>query len=335
MSDATLRQWAMLRIIPRAPRKISASDILKRLKNEYGHTIDIRSVQRDLDHLGEVFEIEADVRSKPYGWSWRKNKALDILPSMDSYTALTFNLAKQQLSSLLPRPALSQLEPYFVAAQKVLKGDSKSPAGQWGRKIRAIPNGQRLIPAKVTPAILETVYQALLDNRQFATSYVARDSETPNELVVNPLGLVVRDAVTYLVCTISEYPDTRMLALHRMRKVAILDTTVKGSSNFDLDDYIASGAFGFHGGKTGIKTIKLKALFSSGAAFHLREQALSKDQILTERVDGHVLLEATVLLTAELRWWLQAFGSGVEVKAPKALRDAFRTDAQAMAKLYS
>jgi predicted DNA-binding transcriptional regulator YafY len=50
--------------------------------------------------------------------------------------------------------------------------------------------------------------------------------------------------------------------------------------------------------------------------------------------DGRVLLQATVLDTLELRWWLQGFGDKVEVLAPKALREEFRDAVQRMAKMY-
>ncbi len=334
MSETLLRQWAMLRMIPRAPRKISTAEIRSRLDSEYGYHVNVRTLQRDLERLSAVFELERDDRSKPYGWSWRKMKALEITPSMDTDVALTFYLAEQQLKRLLPSPALQHLRPYFDVADTVLKSAALSPLSQWRSKVRALPEGQRLIPAKVQTKVLETVYEALLENRRFCTLYRARDSEASSSYEVNPLGLVVRNAITYLVCTLWDYTDVRVLSLHRMDKPEHIDAKATKPRDFSLDRYIESGAFGFPCYDGDIRKIRLKAIFEPSAAYHLQELKLSTDQMLTEQTDGRILLEATVLQTGELEWWLQAFGDLVEVTAPKSLRDAFRAASRRMAKLY-
>jgi hypothetical protein len=46
------------------------------------------------------------------------------------------------------------------------------------------------------------------------------------------------------------------------------------------------------------------------------------------------MVEATVLDTAELRWWLLGFGDGVEVLAPEVLRQDFQMTALRMAAYY-
>jgi len=67
---------------------------------------------------------------------------------------------------------------------------------------------------------------------------------------------------------------------------------------------------------------------------HLHESLLAAGQVLTKQDDGRELLEATVLDTTELRWWLLGFGSAVEVLEPKDLRAEFRGIAAEMVKLY-
>jgi predicted DNA-binding transcriptional regulator YafY len=80
--------------------------------------------------------------------------------------------------------------------------------------------------------------------------------------------------------------------------------------------------------------MRLEAVFSYGAAFHLHDTPLSADQVIAELDDERVLLRATVENTAELRWWLLGFGDLVEVIAPADLREEFRTRATAMAAKY-
>ena len=50
MSDTLLRQWTMLRHIPRHPRRISVHDLRAHLA-EQGYTTTERTIQRDLLEL--------------------------------------------------------------------------------------------------------------------------------------------------------------------------------------------------------------------------------------------------------------------------------------------
>ncbi|MGA2261654.1 MAG: WYL domain-containing protein [Acidobacteriota bacterium] len=148
---------------------------------------------------------------------------------------------------------------------------------------------------------------------------------------MNPLGLVLRDQVIYLVCTIWNYEDVRQLVLHRIREATMIEEPAVRPKGFSLDAYIGGGAFGY---PVSAGPIRLRVIFDQGAAMHLHETPLSKDQTLTVEKDGRELLEATVQDTAELRWWLLGFGSGAEVLEPKALRDEFQSIAKDMANLY-
>ncbi|RME34160.1 MAG: WYL domain-containing protein, partial [Deltaproteobacteria bacterium] len=144
-----------------------------------------------------------------------------------------------------------------------------------------------------------------------------RNGEGIKEYEINPLGLVLKDGVLYLVCSMWDYPDIRLLVLHRMRVCEVLDVPASAPEGFDLDEYIASGELNFAlDGE-----IELRALFSPEAAFHLAERPLSDDQRLEEQEDGRVQLTATVVDSSELRWWLLGFGDQVEVCAPAELRE--------------
>jgi len=66
----------------------------------------------------------------------------------------------------------------------------------------------------------------------------------------------------------------------------------------------------------------------------LKESSISKDQKLTKKKDGSVLLEATVKSTSQLRWWLMGFGDAVEVLGPKDLRSEFAKMARHLASHY-
>lgn len=64
--DTLLRQWQMLRMIPRYPLKITAKELHSRLQSEQ-FEVSKRTVERDLLALSELFPLASDERDKPYG----------------------------------------------------------------------------------------------------------------------------------------------------------------------------------------------------------------------------------------------------------------------------
>ncbi len=71
MADAMLRQWSLLRSIPRSPRRVDTTTLLRRLQED-GFTVGQRTVQRDLHRLSEIFPLMLDKRTVPFGWSWMR-----------------------------------------------------------------------------------------------------------------------------------------------------------------------------------------------------------------------------------------------------------------------
>ncbi len=79
VSSAIVRQWHLLALLPRSPRRIDAS-ALEALLRGRGFIAHRRTIQRDLVELAGVFPILSDERTKPYGWCWADG-ALTPFPS--------------------------------------------------------------------------------------------------------------------------------------------------------------------------------------------------------------------------------------------------------------
>lgn len=329
MNETLHRQWCMLNAIPRLPRKITVDAIAAKLASD-GYTVTPRTIQRDLMALSSQFPLVSDTRSKPYGWSWTREARVFDIPGMDTETALTFNLAQMFLSHALPPAMQERLQPHFAQAAHVLK---PSPLRRWSEHVRIIPRGQPLKAPSIQSSVVQAVYEALLEKRRLQIQYRSRQDTngSAKSAEINPLGLVFRDNVVYLICSFWDYPDQRVLALHRVDSAEVIDTPANQPPDFDLDDYIREGGFDIPVGPS----MKLVAHFTDGAAFHLHEGGLNDDQTLTPLANGWTRVEATVTDTSQLRWWLLGFGHRVEVIAPKHLRDELATTATDMAKLYS
>lgn len=325
-----IRQWQMLRQIPRHPFKITAKQLYEKLLAE-NFAVTKRTVERDLQTLSEVFPLVSDERDKPFGWSWAKDGAVFDLPGISNTEALTFKLVEQHLKPILPASTLAQLQPYFATADKKLHSLSEqSPSHFWLEKVRVIQPTQTLLPPAVDGDAQRTVSEGLLLDKQIKITYQKRGEDGTVEYVVHPLGLVERGQIIYLVCTLFTYQDIRILALHRFRSAQLLDEPCQRPAEFSLDGYIASGAFGFGGEEV----IQLEAIFSNPAGDHLYETPLSADQVLMPLDDNHLKLSATVVNTEQLRWWLLGFGARVEILAPAKLRGGIALTAQESFALY-
>lgn len=328
-TDTLRRQWTLLQAISSHSIWHSTNYLHGRMRDE-GYDVTIRTIQRDLDWLSAKFPLISEPRGKTLVWQWMKDAPGLEIPAMSQTTALVFQLAKQYLRPLIPANILSLLDPYFDRSAESLRN---TQLADWNNKVMHIETGPQLAPPEIDSQVRDAVYGALLEGKRFTADYTRRYKTKTATYEVNPLGIVTREGVTYLVCTLWDYTDIRQLAVHRISTAAPLDVDATNFPDFSLEKYVRKeAAFGYPESR---KTIRLRALFDEGAAFHLSERKLSEDQKLKELRNGNYSLTATVANTAELRWWLLGFGDGVEVIAPKALREEFRKVAGSMAQIYS
>ncbi|MBI2276856.1 MAG: WYL domain-containing protein [Dechloromonas sp.] len=329
--ETLLRHWQTLRLIPRYPQKVTASDLCSALEAD-GYTVGKRTVERDLQALSRIFPLLVDERAKPFGWSWDRDAAAFDLPGLSLSESLTLLMAQEHLKTVLPSSTINQMVPYFRLAEQKLKAlDGRLGIAEWLSKVRIIPANQPLIAPRIDSNVLAAIQQGLLENRQCQIRYRKKDVGGPEQYPVHPLGLIQRGQVVYLACTIKAYSDIRILAVHRIQEVELLNDPASFPEGFDLDQYIASGAFGW----SAANPIKLVAVFAANAGIHLQETPLSEDQEIEYLPDGRLKVTASVQETQQLLWWLLGFGDGVEVLGPADLRQKVVAKVRGMAKQYA
>ena len=331
-ADTLLRQWHLLRAIPRYPRRIGVPE-LRGLLETAGFGVTARTIQRDLIELSEVFPLVSDERAKPFGWSWAAHAPVFDLPNLSTQEALAFAMVEDYLRPLLPSVLLDQLRAYFAAARKRLAGDApKRGSASWLGKIAVVQPTQALIPPKVDPKVQQAITDALLHDRRLGAKYRRKGERELRGYVLSPLGLIQRGPVTYLLACIGEHAEPRSFVLHRFERAAMLDAPALRPKGFVLATYLTeTGALNFGASRK----IRLEALFDAPAADHLQETPLSHDQTIDDAGDGRVRVRASVLDTPQLRWWLLGIADGVEVVAPAALRRDFTQMTAAMAAQYT
>ena len=329
-TDTTLRNIALLQAIPVHPQRKSTRQIKDELTDlDSGFDVTVRSVQRSLENLSSTFPITSETRGRANHWFWIDRHALTQIPAMGEPTAFVLRLAAEYLKPAMPPSVLRRLDAYFEHADRVLGGTA---LGRWQDKAMIIHQGPQLRPPAIPDDVQETVYTALLDGRRFEAAYRSKAQTRTATLELNPLGIVVRAGIVYLVATSWGYEDIRHYALHRMRKPKLLTAPANVPAGFRLAEHVDEDVrFSYP-----LSNAKLafKALLDAGAAIHLAESRLAADQRTTEQADGRMLVEATVADTADLRWWLLSFGAAVEVIAPDSLREEFAGQARRLAEIY-
>lgn len=329
MSETTLRQLAMLKLIPRRPPGKTVEQIHERLQAR-DFDINIRSVQRDLNRLSLLFPLVSD-EGHPARWFWAKNAPEVSLPGQDPYSALTWQLIEEHLQPLLPRALRREAEPRFQEAREYLEAVNARHLQRWKQRVRVVPRALELQPPDIQPDILDALYDGLLEMRQVRVRYRRRTDQRAHSMNLHPLGLVLREGVVYVLATINDYTDVRQLVAHRMEGAELTDQAARDPEGFDLDDYIEQGGFAFADGERMRLVIRMEAFI----ARHLLETPLSPDQTSTELENGQVEIAATVLDSEQLRWWIKGFGFNMEVVEPQSLRDELYEEVKYLADAYS
>ena len=302
--ETILLALELLRRIPRH-RQISASELHRQLTSA-GIERDLRTVQRQLEMLSAHFEIDRDDRSKPYGYRWKEGSKGLALPMLSEQESLLLTLAEQHLRNLLPASLMKSMEGFFGQARSNLEPHANSQRErEWLSKVRVVSTTQPLLSPKITPGVFEEVSNALFTNRWLSVTYKnGRDKQTTADVM--PLGLAQQGTSLYLVCRFRDYENERSLALHRMASAKASIRTFERPKGFDLQQYDDDGRFGFGEGKR----IRLSFVIDKRAGFHLLESRLSADQQVVEVGDQYEI-SATVIDTAQLKWWLRGFGEQV------------------------
>lgn len=316
MSEALKRHFDILKMLSK-DRALKTIDIYQRLE-ALGHDISKRTVERDLQTLSLTYPIVVDEIDNAFWWRYAQGVAINLFPGLSEAEAVSFIMLKQFAEQLLPQSLAQDLEPYFQEAKRTLSsGISKSAIRSWPDKIRTVPANQPLLKPHISNDVQKEVHAALLRDQQLRVHYQAQGKPEPKEYIINLLGLVEHGAAQYLVANFEGHDSVRILALHRIHDAHMLPTKTNKLKDFDLDTYIASGAFGF---SSDAPEIEVVLRFNNGAGFHLTETPLSQDQNVREIDEQTLEVTATVRDNRRFQWWVLGFGADVEILSPKSFK---------------
>jgi hypothetical protein len=306
--------YLVLEILKRIPKRgqISAPELHKQLEAAGMHR-DLRTIQRQLDELALHFDIDRNITGKPYGYRWKPQSTGFAIQQLSESQALLLTLAEQYLSSLLPAAVIKSMEGFFDEARSTLRYGEDERTKQskaWLKKVRVVSTSQPLKKPTIKDGIFEAVSNALYANLWLDIVYKNAGGGTTKARVM-PLGLAQQGVRLFLIVRFEGFENERSLAIHRLQSATASASKFIPPKGFSLEKFDDDGRFGFGEGKR----VKLSFVITEAAGFHLLETPLSDDQIVTVRADGSYQINATVVKTSQLEWWLRGFGDAVsEIK---------------------
>lgn len=330
-SNKTLsRQWELLDILPTRQPGISVTDLYQKLL-DLGFTMTRRTVERDLEALSNAFPLICDIADGVQHWRWMDSKK-NVLPGMTVAEAMMLEIVQGTLKTMLPAALFESLDRRFSQARLKMQtlGDSNNNS-VLADKIAVVSPSLPLTPPEVNINFYEVVQQALTTGKQLSALYTPMHDQQQKTYTLNPLGLVQRGHVSYLVASVADYSDVLLFALHRFTELALNINNAKSPPNFVLADYVTQGAMQFGSGKA-ITFIARVAPYLSRI---LTEAPIATDMTLTLQADGWYQLTATVFDGWQLQWWILSHSRAIEVLAPADLRQEIIEKLTEAAVLYT
>lgn len=324
-----IRKLELAKLVPQAPNSATVERLHRQLHHDRGFDVSLRTVQRDLQELAVVFDL--DCSGTPPRWFRQGGHESDGLPIHDTYTALTFCLVEDYLHRILPTNVTQSLSPIFSKARQLLKeSEEEFDAKRWYRSVRILPRAMELTPPVIDEAVFRVVCEGLWHRDELYVTYQGRLDAEPKSMNLHPHGLVVRDGVMYLLATLKTYDDIRHMAIHRMLKAEPTGRDAVIQKDFHLADYIDEGHFAYLQGDE----LDLVLRFDGYVGQHLLETPINGSQRAKTLQDGRIEVSATVKDSQQLRWWVLGFGDGIEVVGPPDFRAWVIAQIQAMGDRY-
>ncbi len=333
------RRLDLLEHIPRYPNKITTRQLLELLESNGHDNLIMRKVQRDLEAIESlgVFGLEVDKRSKPYGWSISINwKKLNI-SLMDANSALAFSTLQEVAGSLLPESTLGELTPYFSKAKIILESEKSPLVSNWKNSVALINSNDPVRLPLPDKEVLSKIKQAIFHKKQISADlkrYLVANEDPiwKSYQHINPLGLIQREYVMTLICSIGSFHEKiYKFPIAFIKNVIIDDVDSIISKHYDFEkikqSYISANASN--------KEINLSFLARKDSYFVMSDGKFNDNQTIEEITSSEMVkVSATVEDTPKLRAFLRGLGNSIEVLEPIELRQYFKKLAQSMLSKY-
>lgn len=285
-----------------------------------------KTVQRDIDYLRD--QLGAPVE---YDWTKKGFFYSDInwfLPSVSLSEGDLFALlvAARALEQYRGTPVARDLEQVFRKIAALLPDKiSMRPELIFSRFSFTSP------PAKpISRAIWTTTVRAVLRLRCLRVTYRAMGAGQSKQYVIEPYHIANLQGEWYVFGRHRRWDTLLQLAIPRIRKASLLQTTFEIPADFDPARLLAA-TFGRFALGSEVHTVRL--LFASEIVPWVLERQWHPKQKTRKRKNGDIELIFPAAGLFEVMRWVLAWGRHVTVLDPKSLSAMVRDEVAAMGRV--
>jgi predicted DNA-binding transcriptional regulator YafY len=179
--------------------------------------------------------------------------------------------------------------------------------------------------------IFGKLVRSVAESFKVKTEYMNNNGET-SERLLEPLGLVCKRNVWYLIARKTGTSDVRTFRIDQILNLSVRDSEkFVYPRNFSLNKHLGASWGVFYNDE--VEIVKLK--FSRKVAHRVKNLRYHPSQRIEEECsDGSVILEFEVCGLVEMQSWILQWGSQVEVLEPLKLREEILQTAQSIVEKY-
>jgi len=327
-NDTALRLLYLVEILKGTSRinPLTRKEICSKLK-EAEFIISEEQVGNDIEGLLEHKRpflpwngIKSDTSNKPFTY-WYEKGVHDIV-QVSPELAFALKLTQRYFVNLIPAREIESLQLLLERAEQIISRQSNVRYQRLLDRIEVYPRGLQLIPPEVDKAQLQTILEALANNRQLSFDYQPKGKKMHRVEVCDPLGLVDRSGILTLVVRHRDAQDERNYNVNRISNLKV-ESYLAYPKDFKLKKFIADGHMNV---QFEPRTVQLHLRLNRRECADMLESKLSADQTVVFSNDDFFEITATVPHNIELIWWLLERGKYVEALDPDCVKERLQKE---------
>jgi predicted DNA-binding transcriptional regulator YafY len=282
-----------------------------------------RTILRDMDALSTSGVPVVSDRGAAGGWRL-----------MEGYRTNLTGLKKQEILSLLLANAshilsdLGMRANFDMASLKLLASLPLSVQQDAARvRQRIHVDGAGWYHANEAVPCLTSIQDAIWVERKLQITYLREGQAT--ERLVDPLGIVVKGTIWYLVASVDD--ELRTYRVSRIQQAEITEITFARPSGFELVSYWEQSTQDF---KANLPQYPALIKLKSQALSRLQKERFVKVQEIRSSDEAWMTLEVNFQTLETACQSVLSYGAELEVLEPLALRNQVHKAASAIARLY-
>ncbi len=320
--DQLARQWRIIQTLISSRHGKSVSDLAQDLNC---HT---RTVYRDLEALQAAgFPVYTDRVEGKNLWSLldTAKHSIPIPFSLPELMALYFS--RGMMGVLKDTVFYDSLVSLFDKIKTTLPDEYIAYLGQIEESLAVKSKPYKQYGQ--LRSIIEKVSEAVIQKKYLEIDYYTMSRKKKTRRKVAPYKIWFFDGTFYLIGNCGLREDIRIFAMDRIKNFELTNETFEMPEDFNVDDFMKSSFGVFHG-----EPVRVRVWFAADIAEYIREKIWHETQIIEPQTDGSIIFEAEVAGIAEIKFWILKWGAKARVIEPESLRDAIRSEAEAMVANY-